>query len=191
MVHERLPGDLREDSNGPRSRSESGDDAVLPVVAHALLHSMAVVVADLAAMLNTAGREPAVEVRSLERAHRQANFVAEVLSDLARGLPAAAIDALEAIGATRPLRRLLEPMPLGALVYALDKDLFQGRCARCGWASPVVSDVDAAGRTAGLHRDTCDARPLSPSEVFEPNVIDLRDASSSHVKELSSPRSET
>ncbi len=79
-------------------------DPTTPVIAHALLSSVAVVTGALQSILaygETLGAGPRDDL--LQVALTQAEYLAEVLRDMARGLPADVIDALDAISDRRPV----------------------------------------------------------------------------------------
>lgn len=79
------------------------DDPTVAVIAHSLISSTAVVTSALQSLLaygaeiDEAGRHELLQV-----ALTQAEYLSEVLKDVARGLPAQVIDALDAIGERRP-----------------------------------------------------------------------------------------
>ncbi len=77
-------------------------DATTAVIAHSLISSVAVVssaVQSLLAYGDEIGRDKREDL--LRMALIQAEYLADVLKDLARGLPAEVIDALDAIGERR------------------------------------------------------------------------------------------
>ncbi len=78
-------------------------DPTTAVIAHSLISSVAVVssaVQSLLAYGDELSRDKREEL--LRMALTQAEYLADVLKDLARGLPAEVIDALDAIGERRP-----------------------------------------------------------------------------------------
>ena len=85
---------------------DDGDalDPTTAVIAHSLISSAAVVTSALQSLL-AFGSELGDEKREelLRMALTQAEYLSEVLKDVARGLPAEAIDALDAISERRPL----------------------------------------------------------------------------------------
>jgi hypothetical protein len=84
---------------------DDGDllDPTTAVIAHSLISSVAVVTGALQSIL-AYGDDLAAEKRQelLQMALTQAEYLTEVLKDVARGLPAEVIDALDAIGERRP-----------------------------------------------------------------------------------------
>lgn len=87
---------------------DASDDAVGPdpttaVIAHSLISSVAVVSGAIQSVLSF-GDELAPEKREevLRMALTQAEYLSEVLKDMARGLPPEVIEALDAISERRP-----------------------------------------------------------------------------------------
>ena len=81
-----------------------GPDPTTAVIAHSLISSVAVVSSALQSLLaygDDLGPDKREEL--LRMALTQAEYLAEVLRDVARGLPAEVIDALDAISMRRPL----------------------------------------------------------------------------------------
>ena len=80
-----------------------GPDPTTAVIAHSLISSVAVVSSAIHSLLSF-GEELSADKREelLRMALTQAEYLSEVLKDLARGLPAEVIDALDAISARRP-----------------------------------------------------------------------------------------
>ena len=82
---------------------DTGPDPTTAVIAHSLISSVAVVSSAIQSLiafgddLGTAKRD-----ELLRMALTQAEYLSEVLKDLARGLPAEVIDALDAIAERRP-----------------------------------------------------------------------------------------
>ena len=83
---------------------EVGPDPTTAVIAHSLISSVSVVSSAIQSVL-TYGDELGADKREelLQMALTQAAYLADVLKDLARGLPAEVIDALDAIDNRRPL----------------------------------------------------------------------------------------
>ena len=80
------------------------DDPTIAVIAHSLISSAAVVTHALQSLLDYGHDFDEVRRRQLlAMALTQAEYLSEVLKDVARGLPADVIDALDAIGDRRPL----------------------------------------------------------------------------------------
>lgn len=79
-------------------------DPTTAVIAHSLISSVAVVSSALQSLL-AYGEDLSPEKRQelLRMALGQAEYLTEVLKDVARGLPTEAIDALDAISERRPL----------------------------------------------------------------------------------------
>ena len=80
-----------------------GPDPTTAVIAHSLISSVAVVssaIQSLIAFGDDLGPEKRDEL--LRMALTQAEYLSEVLKDMARGLPAEVIDALDAISERRP-----------------------------------------------------------------------------------------
>ena len=78
-------------------------DPTTAVIAHSLISSVAVVSSAIQSLLTFGedlGRDKREEL--LHMALTQAEYLSEVLKDLARGLPTEVIDALDAIGDRRP-----------------------------------------------------------------------------------------
>ena len=74
------------------------------VIAHSLISSAAVIANALQSVLAYGDDLPPEQRRQLlEMGLTQAQYVIEVLKDLARGLPADVIDVLDAINERRPL----------------------------------------------------------------------------------------
>jgi hypothetical protein len=86
------------------SGSEEIADPTTAVIAHSLISSAAVITNVLQSLL-AYGEELAPERRRqlLEMGLTQASYLAEVLRDLARGLPSEVIAVLDAIDERRPL----------------------------------------------------------------------------------------
>jgi hypothetical protein len=81
-----------------------GPDPTTAVIAHSLISSVAVVSSAIESILtfgDDLGRDKRDEL--LRMALTQASYLAEVLKDMARGLPANVIEALDAIDNRRPL----------------------------------------------------------------------------------------
>ncbi len=78
-------------------------DATLAVITHGLLSSVAVLTHAMRTLLSF-GDDLVVDQRNeiLTVALRQAEYLHEVLADIARGLPGDAIDALDSIAERRP-----------------------------------------------------------------------------------------
>ena len=78
-------------------------DPTTAVIAHSLISSVAVVSSAIQSLL-TFGEDLGPDKREelLRMALTQAEYMSEVLKDLARGLPSEVIDALDAIGDRRP-----------------------------------------------------------------------------------------
>ena len=83
---------------------EVGPDPTTAVIAHSLISSVSVVSSAIQSVL-AYGDEFGADKREelLQMALTQAAYLADVLKDLARGLPAEVIDALDAIDNRRPL----------------------------------------------------------------------------------------
>ena len=83
---------------------EVGPDPTTAVIAHSLISSVSVVSSAIQSVL-AYGDELGADKREelLQMALTQAAYLADVLKDLARGLPAEVIDALDAIDNRRPL----------------------------------------------------------------------------------------
>jgi hypothetical protein len=83
--------------------AENGPDPTTAVIAHSLISSVAVVSSALQSLI-AFGEELAIEKRDelLRMALTQAEYLSEVLKDMARGLPAEVIEALDAIAERRP-----------------------------------------------------------------------------------------
>lgn len=81
-----------------------GPDPTTAVIAHSLISSVSVVSSAIQSVL-ACGDELGADKREelLQMALTQAAYLADVLKDLARGLPAEVIDALDAIDNRRPL----------------------------------------------------------------------------------------
>lgn len=78
-------------------------DPTVAVLAHALLSSLAVISGALESLLAFGEDLPVDERLDLLRmASSQTEYVTEVLKDMARGLPAEVIDALDSISDRRP-----------------------------------------------------------------------------------------
>ena len=89
--------------DGANDLGDDGDPTVA-VIAHSLISSAAVVTHALQSLLDYGEDFDAERRRSLlAMALTQAEYLSEVLKDVARGLPANVIDALDAIGERRPL----------------------------------------------------------------------------------------
>jgi len=79
-------------------------DPSAAVIAHSLISSAAVVANALQSVIAYGDDLPAAQRRELlEMGLTQAQYMIEVLKDLARGLPAEVIDVLDAINERRPL----------------------------------------------------------------------------------------
>ena len=78
-------------------------DPTTAVIAHSLISSVAVVSSAVQSLLSF-GDDLGADKREelLRMALTQAEYLSEVLKDLARGLPSEVIDALDAIGERRP-----------------------------------------------------------------------------------------
>ena len=78
-------------------------DPTTAVIAHSLISSVAVVSSAIQSLL-TFGEDLGQDKREelLRMALTQAEYMSEVLKDLARGLPSEVIDALDAIAERRP-----------------------------------------------------------------------------------------
>lgn len=86
--------------------SEASDvpDPSAAVIAHSLISSAAVVANALQSLLAYGDDLPAPQRRELlEMGLTQAQYMIEVLKDLARGLPAEVIEILDAINERRPI----------------------------------------------------------------------------------------
>ena len=80
------------------------DDPTIAVIAHSLISSAAVVTHALQSLLEYGHDFDEARRRDLlAMALTQAEYLSEVLKDVARGLPADVSDALDAIGERRPL----------------------------------------------------------------------------------------
>jgi hypothetical protein len=80
------------------------DDPTAAVIAHSLISSVAVVTHALQSLIAYGDDLDGDRRRTLlSMALTQAEYLSEVLKDMARGLPADVIDALDAIGERRPL----------------------------------------------------------------------------------------
>ena len=81
-----------------------GPDPTTAVIAHSLISSVAVVSSAIHSLLSF-GEDLGADKREelLRMALTQADYLSEVLKDLARGLPAEVIDALDAIAVRRPV----------------------------------------------------------------------------------------
>ena len=80
-----------------------GPDPTTAVIAHSLISSVAVVSSAIQSVLaygDDLGAEKREEL--LRMALTQAEYLSEVLKDMARGLPAEVIEALDAISERRP-----------------------------------------------------------------------------------------
>jgi hypothetical protein len=78
-------------------------DPTTAVIAHSLISSVAVVTGALQSLLAYGEELPSDRRQSLlQMALTQAEYLTEVLKDVARGLPAEVIDALDGIGERRP-----------------------------------------------------------------------------------------
>lgn len=78
-------------------------DPTTAVIAHSLISSVAVVTGALQSLLAYGDDLPSEQRHHLlQMALTQAEYLNEVLKDVARGLPAEVIDALDAIGERRP-----------------------------------------------------------------------------------------
>ena len=84
--------------------ASSDHDPTVAVIAHSLISSVAVVSSALQSLL-AYGEDLGPDKRRelLQMALGQAEYLTEVLKDVARGLPTEAIDALDAISERRPL----------------------------------------------------------------------------------------
>ena len=81
-----------------------GPDPSAAVIAHSMISSAAVIANALQSVLAYGDDLPAEQRRKLlEMGLTQAQYLIEVLKDLARGLPAEVIDVLDAINERRPL----------------------------------------------------------------------------------------
>jgi Tfp pilus assembly protein PilN len=85
-------------------QDDAAPDPTTAVIAHSLISSVAVVSSAIQSLL-TFGEDlgPAKREELLHMALTQAEYMSEVLKDLARGLPPEVIDALDAIAERRPL----------------------------------------------------------------------------------------
>jgi hypothetical protein len=80
------------------------DDPTIAVIAHSLISSVAVVTHALQSLIDYGHDfDEARRRHLLAMALTQAEYLSEVLKDMARGLPADVIDALDAIGERRPM----------------------------------------------------------------------------------------
>jgi hypothetical protein len=80
------------------------DDPTAAVIAHSLISSVAVVTHALQSLIAYGDDLDGDRRRTLlSMALTQAEYLTEVLKDMARGLPADVIDALDGIGERRPL----------------------------------------------------------------------------------------
>lgn len=78
-------------------------DPTIAVLAHALLSSLAVISGALENLLSFGDDlSPEQRLDLLRMALSQTDYVSEVLKDMARGLPAEVIDALDSISDRRP-----------------------------------------------------------------------------------------
>jgi hypothetical protein len=82
---------------------EAAPDPTTAVIAHSLISSVAVVSSAIQSLL-TFGDDlgPEKHEELLRMALTQAEYMSDVLKDLARGLPPEVIDALDAIAERRP-----------------------------------------------------------------------------------------
>ena len=79
-------------------------DPTTAVIAHSLISSAAVITTAFQSLLAYGDELPADRRRQLlEMGLTQAQYLIEVLKDLARGLPAEVIDVLDAINERRPI----------------------------------------------------------------------------------------
>ena len=80
-----------------------GPDPTTAVIAHSLISSVAVVSSAIQSLI-AFGEDLGAEKREelLRMALTQAEYLSEVLKDMARGLPAEVIEALDAISERRP-----------------------------------------------------------------------------------------
>lgn len=87
----------------PDTDDGQGPDTTTAVIAHSLISSVAVVSSAIQSLI-AFGEDLGPEKRDelLRMALTQAEYLAEVLKDLARGLPAEVIEALDAISERRP-----------------------------------------------------------------------------------------
>jgi hypothetical protein len=83
---------------------DTASDQTTAVIAHSLISSVAVVSSAIQSVL-AFGDDlgPAKREELLRMALTQAEYLSEVLKDLARGLPPEVIEALDAIAERRPL----------------------------------------------------------------------------------------
>ena len=80
-----------------------GPDPTTAVIAHSLISSVAVVSSAIQSLIAFGDELDAAKRDELLRmALTQAEYLSEVLKDMARGLPAEVIDALDAISERRP-----------------------------------------------------------------------------------------
>lgn len=81
----------------------AGPDPTTAVIAHSLISSVAVVSSAIQSLI-AFGEDLDAEKRAelLRMALTQAEYLTEVLKDMARGLPAEVIEALDAISERRP-----------------------------------------------------------------------------------------
>jgi hypothetical protein len=86
------------------NEASDGPDPSAAVIAHALISSAAVIANAIQSVIAYGEEFPAEQRRQLlDMALTQAQYVIEVLKDLARGLPAEVIDVLDAINERRPI----------------------------------------------------------------------------------------
>ena len=85
------------------SETSEAPDPSAAVIAHSLISSAVVVANAIQTVLDYGEDFPAAQRRELlEMGLTQAQYMIEVLKDLARGLPAEVIDILDAINERRP-----------------------------------------------------------------------------------------
>ena len=88
----------------PMFEASDAPDPTTAVIAHSLISSAAVITNAIQSVLNYGGDLSEVQRREfLEMGLTQAQYLIEVLKDLARGLPPEVIDMLDAISDRRPL----------------------------------------------------------------------------------------
>lgn len=137
------------------SADDAGGDEALRSVLHTAIGRMANVRANLDWALGSGTRGWHLRhVDVLERSLHDAMWVTDAIADLARGLPAAAFEALLELDTRESEDRLTAALP-GALVRRLDHGTYRCECQRCGWHSHVIADLDRGALVAANHRRAC------------------------------------